>query len=97
MKGTETGKDKVKKICDILRRETLDPAISEAEQIVHLAKERAEEIVASSAKRLKKSPKTQSLRSKGRGEFFSPPLGRRASRQSVPSSRKLKKNCSNRS
>ena len=26
MKGTETGKDKVKKICDILRRETLDPA-----------------------------------------------------------------------
>jgi V/A-type H+/Na+-transporting ATPase subunit E len=45
MKGTEKGKDKVKKICDILRRETLDPALVEAEQIVRSAKERAEEIV----------------------------------------------------
>lgn len=45
MKGTETGKDKVKKICDILRRETLEPAISEAEQIIRSAKEQAEQIV----------------------------------------------------
>lgn len=45
MKGTETGKDKVKKICDILRRETLDPALSEAEQIIRSAKEQAKEIV----------------------------------------------------
>lgn len=50
MKGTETGKDKVKKICDILRRETLDPAISEAEQIVRSAKEQAEQIIASGSK-----------------------------------------------
>lgn len=54
MIGTETGKDKVKKICDILRRETLAPAISEAEQIVQSAKERAEEILASGRKELEK-------------------------------------------
>lgn len=46
MKGTETGKDKVKKICDILRRETLEPAEIEAEQILRLAKEQADKIVA---------------------------------------------------
>lgn len=50
MKGTETGKDKVKKICDILRRETLDPAISEAEQIVRSAQNQAEQIIASGVK-----------------------------------------------
>jgi V/A-type H+-transporting ATPase subunit E len=50
MKGTEQGQDKVKKICDILRRETLDPAIDEAEQIVHSAKERAAAIVAAAGK-----------------------------------------------
>jgi V/A-type H+/Na+-transporting ATPase subunit E len=46
MKGTEPGKDKVKKICDILRRETLEPAEIEAEQIVSSAKEHAEQIIA---------------------------------------------------
>lgn len=47
MKGTETGKDKVRKICDVLRRETLEPAQSEAETIIHSARERAEEVLAS--------------------------------------------------
>ncbi len=37
MKGIETGKDKVKKICDILRKETLEPAKVEAEEIVREA------------------------------------------------------------
>jgi V/A-type H+-transporting ATPase subunit E len=50
MKGTETGKDKVKKICEILRRETLDPAVNEAEQIIHSAKEQAANIVESARK-----------------------------------------------
>lgn len=54
MKEKETGKDKVKKICDILRRETLDPAINEAEQIIHSAKERAEQIIASGQKESEK-------------------------------------------
>jgi V/A-type H+/Na+-transporting ATPase subunit E len=54
MKGTESGQDKVKKICDILRKETLDPAIDEAEQILHSAKERASEIVAEAGKEAEK-------------------------------------------
>lgn len=46
MKGTESGKDKVKKICDILRRETLEPAKNEADEIVRIAKQQASEIIA---------------------------------------------------
>ncbi len=46
MKGTETGKDKVKKICDILRRETLEPAKHEVEEMIHVAREQASEIIA---------------------------------------------------
>lgn len=37
MKGTETGTDKVKKICDILRRDTLEPALEKAEEIIQSA------------------------------------------------------------
>lgn len=46
MKGTESGKDKVKKICDILRRETLEPAKHEAEEMIHIARDEANEIIA---------------------------------------------------
>ncbi|MBS0620776.1 MAG: V-type ATP synthase subunit E [Verrucomicrobia bacterium] len=50
MMAAESGKDKVKKICDILRRETLEPAKQEAEAIVHSAHEKAGEIVSSARK-----------------------------------------------
>lgn len=46
MKGTESGKDKVKKICDILRRDTLEPAQQEAEAVVQSAHDSAAKIVA---------------------------------------------------
>lgn len=46
MKGLETGKDKVKKICDLLKRETLEPAQIEAQDILEAAKLRSEEIIA---------------------------------------------------
>ena len=46
MKGLETGKDKVKKICDLLKKETLDPALQEAQKIIDEAKGRAREIIA---------------------------------------------------
>lgn len=45
MKGLETGKDKIQKICDALRKETLDPAKQEAREIVENARLRASEIV----------------------------------------------------
>ncbi len=45
MKGLETGKDKIQKICDALRRETLEPAKQEACEIVENAHIQATEIV----------------------------------------------------
>ncbi len=47
MKGLETGKDKVQKICDALRKETLEPAKQEAREIVenaHLAASEIEQV-----------------------------------------------------
>lgn len=45
MKGLETGSDKVKKICKLLREETLEPAKREAEDLVEMARRQAEEIL----------------------------------------------------
>jgi V/A-type H+/Na+-transporting ATPase subunit E len=44
VKGLETGKDKVQKICDALRKETLEPAKQEAREIVENAHLAAAEI-----------------------------------------------------
>lgn len=45
MKGLETGKDKIQKICDVLKKETLEPAKQEAREIVENAHLQANEIV----------------------------------------------------
>lgn len=45
MKGLETGKDKIQKICDTLRKETLQPAKQEAAEIVENAHMQASEII----------------------------------------------------
>ena len=45
MKGIDTGKDKVKKICDVLKRETLEPAKKEAEGIVNQAELQSKQII----------------------------------------------------
>ncbi len=45
MKELEQGKDKVKKICEMLKQETIDPAKKEAEVIVAVARVQAEEIL----------------------------------------------------
>lgn len=50
MKGIETGKDKVKKICEALRLETLEPAMQEAEEIIKDAREKAEKILSEAQK-----------------------------------------------
>jgi V/A-type H+-transporting ATPase subunit E len=46
MKGLETGKDKIQKICDALKKETLEPAKQEAREIVENAHIQANDIVA---------------------------------------------------
>ncbi len=45
MKGFETGSDKVRKICKLLKEETLEPAKREAEDLVEIARRQAEEIL----------------------------------------------------
>lgn len=45
MENVETGKDKIKKICEILKNETLEPAKQEAQVIIENAKLQAEEII----------------------------------------------------
>ncbi len=55
MKGIDTGKDKVKKICDVLKRETLEPAKKEAEEIVGEARSKAEAIIRDAKKEAEKT------------------------------------------
>jgi V/A-type H+-transporting ATPase subunit E len=45
MKNLETGKDKIQKICDAIRKETLEPAKQEAREIIENAHLQASEIV----------------------------------------------------
>lgn len=52
MKGLESGKDKVKKICDLLKQETLEPAQHEAQEIIHTAHRRAEELIAEAHRKI---------------------------------------------
>ena len=54
MKGLESGKDKVKKICDALRRETLEPAERQAADIIEKAQREADEILADAHTQAKK-------------------------------------------
>lgn len=51
MKGLETGKDKIQKICDTLRKETLEPAKQEAREVVENAHMQASEIVLEAKKK----------------------------------------------
>lgn len=45
MKPVDTGKEKVKKICEVLRKETLDPLKKEGDQIIAKARADAEKII----------------------------------------------------
>lgn len=45
MDNLETGKDKIKKICDLLKNETIEPAKEEAQQILEIAKQEAHQII----------------------------------------------------
>lgn len=51
MRSLETGKEKVQKICDAIRKETLEPAKQEAREIVENAHLRAAEVVREATKK----------------------------------------------
>jgi V/A-type H+-transporting ATPase subunit E len=46
MTATHSGKDKIRQICEILRKETLDPATEDAKRLVEEAKQEADRIIA---------------------------------------------------
>jgi V/A-type H+-transporting ATPase subunit E len=54
MKGLEKGKDTVKKICDVLRKETLEPAKIEADEMVQRARQEAETLLIETQKLIDK-------------------------------------------
>ncbi len=45
MENLETGKDKIKKICEILKEETLQPAKEEAQKIIEMAEQEARNLI----------------------------------------------------
>lgn len=54
MKTLEQGKQRIKKICDIIKEETLEPARQEAAGIIAAAQERAQAIIADAEKQVEK-------------------------------------------
>lgn len=57
MQALETGKDKIKKICDVIRKDTLEPALKEAEIILKEAREEAEAILEKARKKITRMQK----------------------------------------
>lgn len=54
MKTLEKGKDKIEKICALLREETLQPAQKQAQEIIEAANKEVEEIIANGHKEVDK-------------------------------------------
>lgn len=54
---TSTGTEKVKRICDLLRKDTIEPAQKEAEVIIQAAREEAQNILSSVQEKIKQHKK----------------------------------------
>lgn len=54
MKNLETGEDKIQQICDAIRKETLEPALRDAQKTVDEAKAKADQIIAEAKKQAEK-------------------------------------------
>lgn len=54
-KALEKSEDKIQKICDTIRKETLEPALAEAERITREAKAKAEQIIQDALKTAQKN------------------------------------------
>ena len=62
MEILDSGKDKVKKICDTLKKQTLDPAKQEAKHIVDHALKEAEKIVKQAKEEAKQLVEEQKIK-----------------------------------
>ena len=84
MKGLESGKDKIKKICDVLRRETLEPAEREASDLLDQAQRQASEILANAHAQAKKMVDDAFLENEKQKVIFQASLAQ-ACRQTIDS------------
>jgi len=82
MKGLDAGRDKVKKICDILKKETLEPAKKEAQDILVQAEAKAKEIVEETEKKCLQIQEEFRREMERQREIFHASL-KQASRQAV--------------
>jgi V/A-type H+-transporting ATPase subunit E len=55
MKNLETGKDKIQKICDAIRKETLEPIQQEAKELIENARLQAAELIREAEKKAERS------------------------------------------
>lgn len=70
MKGLETGKDKIQRICDVLKSETLEPAKQEAREIVENAHLQAADIVREAQKKAEEFLKIAQDEMEEKGKVF---------------------------
>lgn len=70
MKGLETGKEKIQKLCDALKKETLEPAKQEAREIIENAHLQASEIVRDAQKKAEDLVQAAKLEIEERGKIF---------------------------
>lgn len=70
MKGLETGKEKIQKICDALKKETLEPAKQEAREIIENAHLQAGEIVAEAKKKAEELIQHSKAEMEEKGKIF---------------------------
>lgn len=82
MEAVETGKDKVKKICEVLRQETLEPALQEAEKILTDAKTRGDQIIEEAKAKSKKMVEEAEKEIEKKNQIFKASLNQGA-RQSI--------------
>ncbi len=82
MKGLETGRDKIQKICDALKKETLEPAKQEAREIVENAHLQASEILLEAKEKAEKMILSAKDEIEEKGKIFQASL-QLACRQSI--------------
>ena len=70
MDSVDTGKETVKRICEVLKEDTLNPAREEAESIIHKAKVDAEHIIQDAQKQAKQMKEAAIKEIEGREKVF---------------------------
>lgn len=82
MENLDTGKDKIKKICEILKNETLQPAKQEAQQILQVAEQEAHQIIRDAEEKAEEILNTAKIKREKEQELFRSAL-KQACRQAL--------------